>query len=263
MCRYTCSRHMGRKRKVNADADQPERPTKKKKERLTLENNTESEDLFTPPYVIQNVFSTFNLGIEKLDLKALSLQKPFIEYNPHKFAAATLRLRNPKTTALAFGSGNMVCTGAKNEMISRYASRRYVRLLQMQGLPVSFSNFRIQNIVASVNTGHALKLKELSIKYGPYVSYEPDLFPGLVFRTTQPRLVFLCFRSGKIVATGGKNREDLSTTFKLLYHNILKHFFDEKGVSKSSSEYRRSLRDEVTDFDDDDDETGINLENFL
>tara|TARA_B110000879_G_scaffold187625_1_gene249704 strand:+ start:50 stop:478 length:429 start_codon:yes stop_codon:yes gene_type:complete len=142
------------------------------------------------------------LGVDSLDLRAIALAKPFVEYNPQKFAAASLRIRNPRTTALAFASGNMVCTGARTEIESRFAGRKYVRILQKHGIPVSFRNFKIQNIVASSEIPHALKLVELAASYGPYVSYEPDLFPGLVFRTSAPKLVFLIFRSGKVVITG-------------------------------------------------------------
>jgi len=203
----------------------------------------------TPKFQIQNVVATFNLGVDKLDLRELSLQRPFVEYNPHKFAAATLRLRDPKTTALAFASGNLVCTGSKDEMTSRWASRRYVRLLQRHGVSVLFRRFKIQNIVASANTGHPLKLKELSVKYGPYCSYEPDLFPGLVFRTSEPKLVFLCFRSGKVVITGAKTRNEIESTLDLLYKNILVNFFDTDDTSKSSSEYRKQIRAEALPLD--------------
>ena len=138
----------------------------------------------TPPFALQNVVATFNIGIDRVDLRDLALTRPFIEYNPHKFAAATMRIAEPRTTALAFASGNMVCTGAKNEALSRLASRKYVRLLQKHGVPVSFRDFKIQNIVAATNVQRTIKLNELAQAYGPYVSYEPDLFPGLVFRTT-------------------------------------------------------------------------------
>ena len=162
-----------------------------------------------PSFELQNVVATFNLGVDHLDLRAIALHKPFVEYNPQKFAAASLRIRKPRTTALAFASGNMVCTGAKTEIESRLAGRKYVRLLQKHGIPVSFRDFKIQNIVASAEIPHALKLVDLSRAYGPYVSYEPDLFPGLVFRTTSPKLVFLIFRSGKVVITGAKNRKEI------------------------------------------------------
>lgn len=200
------------------------------------------EDMPLPTFQLQNVVATFNLGVDHLDLRAIALRKPFIEYNPQKFAAATLRIRSPRTTALAFASGNMVCTGAKNEMESRLAGRKYVRILQKHGLPVSFRDFKIQNIVASAEVPHTLKLLELSRAYGPYVSYEPDLFPGLVFRTSAPKLVFLLFRSGKIVITGAKSRGEIQGTFRTLFYGIVTKFIDYDDHSGSSSDYRAKMR---------------------
>ena len=197
-----------------------------------------------PKFELQNVVATFNLGVDNLDLRAIALEKPFVEYNPQKFAAATLRIREPRTTALAFASGNMVCTGAKSEVLSRLAGRKYVRILQKHGIPVSFRNFKIQNIVASAEVPHTLKLMELSRSYGPYVSYEPDLFPGLVFRTTAPKLVFLLFRSGKIVITGAKCRSEIASTFRSLFYGIIVKFIDYDDTSTSSSDYRAKMRRE-------------------
>jgi transcription initiation factor TFIID TATA-box-binding protein len=201
---------------------------------------TKSEKM--PNFELQNVVATFNLGVDYLDLRAIALHKPFVEYNPHKFAAATIRIREPRTTALAFASGNMVCTGAKTEIQARLAGRKYVRILQKHGIPVSFRNFKIQNIVASAEVPHTLKLIELSRAYGPYVSYEPDLFPGLVFRTTAPKLVFLLFRSGKIVITGAKCRKEIEETFKKLFFGIIINYIDYEDTCASSSDYRSKMR---------------------
>ena len=205
----------------------------------------EKDHSITPPFALQNVVATFNIGLDRIDLRELALKRPFIEYNPYKFAAANMRIAEPRTTALAFASGNMVCTGAKTELLSRLASRKYVRLLQKHDVPVSFRDFKIQNIVAATNVGRTIKLNELAEMYGPYVSYEPDLFPGLVFRTTSPKLVFLIFRSGKVVITGAKKREQIETTYDKLYQNVIRHFFDKIGTTSSSSEYRTQLRRNV------------------
>ena len=221
------------------------RRKKSKRERIDpskFQNAQRPKDVELPKFELQNVVATFNLGVDHLDLRAIALEKPFVEYNPQKFAAATIRIRNPRTTALAFASGNMVCTGAKTEIEARIAGRKYVRLLQKHGIPVSFRNFRIQNIVASSEIPHTLKLLELSQTYGPYVSYEPDLFPGLVFRTTEPKLVFLLFRSGKIVITGAKNRSEIESTFSSLFYGIVRHFIDYDDTSTSSSDYRAKMR---------------------
>jgi len=216
---------------------------KEKKERIDPQKfKQESSDIQLPKFKLQNVVATFNLGVDHLDLRAIALEKAFIEYNPQKFAAATIRIRSPRTTALAFASGNMVCTGAKTELESRLAGRKYVRILQKNGIPVSFRNFKIQNIVASSEIPHTLKLLELSRAYGPYVSYEPDLFPGLVFRTTAPKLVFLLFRSGKIVITGAKSRDEIRDTYKSLFYGIIVKFIDWEDTSQSSSDYRSKMR---------------------
>ena len=106
----------------------------------------------------------------------------------------------------------------------------------------SIRNFKIQNIVASAEVPHPLKLLELSRSYGPYVSYEPDLFPGLVFRTTAPKLVFLLFRSGKVVITGAKSRSEIESTFKTLFYGIIVKFIDRDDTCQSSSDYRAKMR---------------------
>lgn len=220
----------------------PKKPKRKRIDPNDFRKAAEQDGLELPAFELQNVVATFNLGVDHLDLRAIALEKPFIEYNPQKFAAATLRIRQPRTTALAFASGNMVCTGAKTELESRLAGRKYVRLLQKHGIPVSFRTFKIQNIVASAEVPHTLKLLELSRSYGPYVSYEPDLFPGLVFRTTEPKLVFLLFRSGKIVITGAKSRGEIEQTFKMLFYGIIVKYIDWEDDTQSSSDYRAKMR---------------------
>ena len=205
-------------------------------------SDTENQDtrLCTPPkHQLQNVVATFNIGLGCLNLKRLALDNPFFEYNPKRFAASTIRIKNPKTTALLFASGNMVCTGAKNEQLARFASRKYVRLLQRYNIPASFGNFQVQNIVASASVGAPLKIIELAQDHAAYTSYEPELFPGLVYRHTKPKLVFLLFRSGKIVITGAKTTKDIEATFSSLYRNVIINYIDHKDPNTSSSVYRQ------------------------
>merc|ERR1719393_48856 len=91
---------------------------------------------------LQNVVSTVNLGC-KLDLKTIALQARNSEYNPKRFAAVIMRIRDPKTTALIFSSGKMVCTGAKSEKESRLAARKYARVIQKLGWTAKFKDFKI------------------------------------------------------------------------------------------------------------------------
>jgi TATA-box binding protein (TBP) (component of TFIID and TFIIIB) len=55
------------------------------------------------------------------------------EFNPKRFAAVIMRIREPRTTALIFSSGKLVCTGAKSEEDSRLAVRKYARIVQKLG----------------------------------------------------------------------------------------------------------------------------------
>jgi len=215
---------------------------KEKKKRATLPTISEEEASEPMPAVIvQNIVSTFNLG-QHIDLKSLSASLDFVDYNPKKFAAATVRILNPRTTALIFSSGNAVCTGAKTPLLSRFAVRKYVHLLQTHGLAVFMRNFKIQNIVATAHVSSPLRLREFSYDYGAYTSYEPELFPGLVFRTIDPKVVFLVFRSGKIVSTGAKNLEVIKNVFKAFYHGILKHYIDATSADGNSATYRKKYK---------------------
>jgi transcription initiation factor TFIID TATA-box-binding protein len=191
-----------------------------------------------PQLIIQNVVSTFFLGRKKLDLKKICPRIKYLEFNPHKFAAATIRIKNPRTTALLFGSGNIVCTGAKNEAASRLACRHCVNILQRSGLRVGFTRFKIQNIVGSCALPDPIDLLKLKKDYGPYTSYEPELFPGLIFRLRKPKIVFLLFRSGRLVVTGGRTEKQIHKYWDGFYELVLRRYLDKGNELRCSSEYR-------------------------
>ncbi|KAB1227722.1 TATA-box-binding protein [Morella rubra] len=195
---------------------------------------------------LQNIVSTVNLDC-KLDLKAIALQARNAEYNPKRFAAVIMRIREPKTTALIFASGKMVCTGAKSEQQSKLAARKYARIIQKLGFPAKFKDFKIQNIVGSCDVKFPIRLEGLAYSHGAFSSfaretfdrvifvadkagasvkiwapalpvlYEPELFPGLIYRMKQPKIVLLIFVSGKIVLTGAKVRDETYTAFENIY----------------------------------------------
>jgi transcription initiation factor TFIID TATA-box-binding protein len=153
----------------------------------------------------------------KLELKTIALRARNAEYNPKRFAAVIMRIRDPKTTALIFASGKMVCTGAKSEELSRLAARKYARIIQKLGFPAKFTDFKIQNIVGSCDVKFPIRLEGLAYAHNHYSSYEPELFPGLIYRMVQPKIVLLIFVSGKIVLTGAKVREEIYEAFENIY----------------------------------------------
>uniref|UniRef100_A0A3Q3QBK5 TATA-box binding protein n=1 Tax=Monopterus albus TaxID=43700 RepID=A0A3Q3QBK5_MONAL len=166
---------------------------------------------------LQNIVSTVNLGC-KLDLKTIALRARNAEYNPKRFAAVIMRIREPRTTALIFSSGKMVCTGAKSEEQSRLAARKYARVVQKLGFPAKFLDFKIQNMVGSSDSRNFF---HQVFSLGSH--YEPELFPGLIYRMIKPRIVLLIFVSGKVVLTGAKVRAEIYEAFENIYP-ILKGF---------------------------------------
>ncbi|CAF1383912.1 unnamed protein product [Rotaria sordida] len=173
---------------------------------------TQFEGHITPPIsnvshlqpILHNVISTVNLCCQ-LDLKRISLQVRNAEYNPKRFAAVIMRIRKPRTTALIFGSGKMVCTGARSEEDSLEAARRYARVMQKLAFPVKFRDFKIQNMVGSVDVKFPIRfqnIERIALEHHQFCSYEPEVFPGLIYRMIQPKVVLLIFVSGKVVLVG-------------------------------------------------------------
>ena len=86
---------------------------------------------------------------------------------------------------------------------------------------------------------------DLAKDHGAFVSYEPDLFPGLVLRISDPKVVFLVFRSGKVVITGARRVVDIHETFKGVYCEFLHKYRDENDMTSSSSEYRVNTKHQM------------------
>lgn len=166
--------------------------------------------------VLQNIVATVNLNC-KLDLKTIALRARNAEYNPKRFAAVIIRIRDPKTTALVFASGKMVVTGAKSEAASLLAAKKFAKIIQQCDNQVSFKDFKLQNIVGSCDVKFPIRLEGLAYSHGHFSSYEPELFPGLIYRMKVPKIVLLIFVSGKVVLTGAKDKEQIYKAFENIY----------------------------------------------
>ena len=176
---------------------------------------------------IENIVSTADLGCN-LKLREIALQAKNAEYNPKRFSAVIMKIKEPRTTALIFSSGKIVCLGAKTEEESKKACRKFAKIIKSLGYPVIFKEFKFQNIVGSAYVQNQLSLMKLYIyllknsftknkTYKKLVFYEPEQFPGLIYRMIEPNIVLLIFVSGKIVLTGGKSREDIFLGFRNIY----------------------------------------------
>ncbi len=168
---------------------------------------------------IENVVASATLD-QKIDL--VSIMKVFrnVEYRPKQFPGLVFRLKRPKTATLIFGSGKMVCTGAKSEKLAQSAVKKVVRELKNSGIIIlGRPKIVIQNIVASANLGGRIDL-EKAAEIMDNVMYEPEQFPGLIYRMKEPKVVMLLFASGKLVCTGAKHEDMVREAVEKL-HGIL------------------------------------------
>jgi len=157
---------------------------------------------------IENVVATATLH-QNIDLNTIVRVFPGVEYRPEQFPGLVYHLRKPKTTTLLFTSGKMVCTGAKSERQARKAVMKVVDELKGNGIVImSKPEIQIQNIVASVGLGGRIDLEKVTYAL-KRTMYEPEQFPGLIYRMDDPKVVILIFSSGKLVCTGGKKETDV------------------------------------------------------
>ncbi|UCF45509.1 MAG: TATA-box-binding protein [Candidatus Bathyarchaeota archaeon] len=168
---------------------------------------------------IENVVASATLN-QKVDLNEVVKGYPSVEYRPEQFPGLVFRLKRPKTATLIFNSGKMVCTGAKSEKESRRAVMKVVKELKKGGIIIiSKPELKIQNIVASANLGGMIDLEKATTTLGRTM-YEPEQFPGLIYRMDDPKVVILLFASGKLVCTGAKREQDVYDAVQKL-HKLL------------------------------------------
>ena len=143
-----------------------------------------------------------------------------VEYRPEQFPGLVYRLKKPKTATLIFSSGKMVCTGAKSERQSRKAVIKVVDELKRNGIVIlGKPEIQIQNIVASAGLGGNIDLEKSTYSL-QRTMYEPEQFPGLIYRMDDPKVVLLLFASGKLVCTGAKKEAEVHRAIAKLQETL-------------------------------------------
>nr|MDO8081447.1 TATA-box-binding protein [Candidatus Freyarchaeota archaeon] len=177
---------------------------------------------------IENVVASVTLD-QRIDLEKVARSVLNVEYDPEQFPGLVYRLEKPKTATLIFSSGKMVCTGSKSEKDVYKAVNSIVTELREAGIVDTTKEpvIQVQNIVASASLGTALNL-ELAAYTLPDVMYEPEQFPGLIYRMKDPKVVLLLFTTGKLVITGAKREDEIYTAVE----NVLKTL-TELGITRS------------------------------
>ena len=170
-------------------------------------------------YKIQNIVATASLG-KPVPLTKLARTQPNTEYNPETFPGLVLRIKEPKSAVLVFSSGNLVCTGTKSTLQVRQVIDAVIKQLKKINVKITTKpKITVQNIVASGTINLKLNLNFLALEM-QNTEYEPEQFPGLVYKLIEPNATFLFFSNGKLVCTGTKNKEQLEDSMVQLLKNV-------------------------------------------
>ena len=180
---------------------------------MTIEPIFNPEDLDID---IVNVVASVSMN-QTFNLIDIHKIVPNSEYNPKRFPGLIYKIKLPKASTLIFSTGKMVCTGTKSEKLARRAVNKVVQELKDNGFVILRKpSIVIQNIVATANLHGKIDL-EVAADVLDNVMYEPEQFPGLIYRMQDPKTVLLLFASGKLVCTGAKSEE-------MVYESVAKMF---------------------------------------
>ena len=177
---------------------------------------------------IENVVASASFGVP-IKLEKIVASLPNIEYEPEQFPGLVMRLTDPKAAALIFSSGKVVCTGAKSPSDAKLVVKKIVNKLRKIKFKIQ-SNYKVklENIVASAKLDQLLNLDLIAFSLDN-TEYEPEQFPGLVYRMDDPKVTFLLFGSGKIICTGGRSIADVKRAVEKI----------DKRLRKLAKEHKR------------------------
>ena len=168
---------------------------------------------------VQNIVASTSFE-KDIPLIKLAEALPNTEYNPEQFPGLVMRIKDPKTSALIFSSGNVVCTGAKSLTKVRESINKIIENIAKISVKITVTpKITVQNMVASGSIGMDLNLNSLAMSL-ENTEYEPEQFPGLVYKLIEPNATFLLFSNGKLVCTGTKNRKQLDFSMIQVLKNV-------------------------------------------
>ncbi len=159
---------------------------------------------------IENIVASGVIA-DSIDLEDIAEKIENCELNKKKFPGAVFRIEDPKVAVLVFSSGKIVMTGIRKEEDLDTGLKFLMKELKAAGVSVSKKpDVAITNMVCSYDTGKQINLNRIVVALNlENIEYEPEQFPGLVYRLEDPKIVALLFSSGKVILTGGRNLDDV------------------------------------------------------
>ena len=158
---------------------------------------------------VQNIVLSVTYEGVEFNLEKLAKSLEGARYDPEVFPGIAYKSEDPPASFLIFASGKMNCVGARSMADAKLAIKKLTKKLRKARIKVkSEPKVEVQNIVASFDFGREFDLERIARSY-ENTEYEPEVFPGLVFRLDDPKVVVLLFVSGKGVCAGAKGMKDI------------------------------------------------------
>ena len=169
---------------------------------------------------IQNVVASAALG-QEIDLESVALDLNNVDFDPEQFPGLIYRPETAEATCLIFRSGKISCTGGGSVEVAHETIQTAMEAFRELGIEVSEVDVTVQNVVLDADLGETLNLEAIAIGFGlEDVEYEPEQFPGLVYRLGDPDVVALLFGSGKMVITGTKTRDEAEEALEAIVDRL-------------------------------------------
>lgn len=188
---------------------------------LTKKETKKKKRVWKKEIQVVNIVVSTSLEHE-IPLEKMAAVLSNTEYNPEQFPGLVIRIKDPKTSALIFSSGKVVCTGARSMDKVEESIQKIIESLEKINIKIKIKPVvKIQNMVASGSIGVDLNLNVLAMKL-ENTEYEPEQFPGLVYKLMEAKATFLLFSNGKVVCTGTKSEEAVHAALDKLVENLKK-----------------------------------------
>ncbi|KXA96588.1 hypothetical protein AKJ38_03025 [candidate division MSBL1 archaeon SCGC-AAA259I14] len=159
-------------------------------------------------YEVNNVVMTVSYRDVEFDLEKIASNLKGARYEPEVFPGVTYATFEPKASFLIFASGKANCVGARSVEDGEKAIENLTEQLQDLGYDIGEPQVKVQNMVAFVNFHRGFDLEEIARNFRS-AEYEPEVFPGLVFRMEESSVAFLLFVEGEGVCVGAKSEEEI------------------------------------------------------
>ena len=159
-----------------------------------------------------NVVGFGDLFVE-LDLRALADDIEFADYNPDEHPEMFIKFRGDSPLIIIYRTGKYIIRGGESHERLFQARNNLLDLFADMGIIPSKeeTTFEVKNVVCVGNLEQSVDLNKLMLVLGmESTEYEPEQFPGLVYRPNNSDVTLLVFGSGKVVLTGSsevKNAE--------------------------------------------------------